>query len=45
LQSKVAVSAKGQLIPQIRQIAVNPGILGKDVSAFAENILKEHSSV
>ncbi|WP_018614988.1 hypothetical protein [Segetibacter koreensis] len=45
LQSKSAVSAKGQLIPQIRQIAVNPEIFGKDVSAFAENILKEHSAI
>lgn len=45
LQSKSAVSAKGQLIPQIKQIAVNPQIFGKDVSAFAENIIKEHSSV
>ncbi|WP_018612540.1 hypothetical protein [Segetibacter koreensis] len=43
LQSKSAVSAKGQLIPQIRLIALNPEIFGKDVSAFAENILREHS--
>lgn len=44
LQSKSAGSAKGQLIPQIKQIAGNPQIFGKDVSAFAENILQEHSS-
>jgi hypothetical protein len=43
LQSKSAASAKGQLIPQIKQISVNPEIFGKDVSAFAESILKEHS--
>ncbi|WP_245542614.1 hypothetical protein [Segetibacter koreensis] len=45
LLSKSAVSAKGQLIPQIRQIALNPEMFGKEVSAFAENVLKEHSAV
>jgi hypothetical protein len=45
LQSKSAVSAKGQLIPQIRQIALHPETFGKEVSAFAESILKEHSPI
>lgn len=43
LQAKNAGSAKGQLLPQIRQIANNPDVFGSAVSLFAENILKEHS--
>ncbi len=34
--------AKGQLKPQLKQIANNPALFGNDVSAFAENILIEH---
>jgi hypothetical protein len=34
--------AKGQLKPQLKQIVINPSIFGKEVSAFAENILKDH---
>lgn len=43
LQSKNAGGAKGQLMPQIKQIALNPQIFGADVSAFAENILGDSS--
>jgi hypothetical protein len=42
LSGKSNEGAKGQLKPQIKQIAFNPSIFGKDVSAFAQNILKEH---
>ena len=45
LQSKSAGNAKGQLIPQIRQIALNPEIFGPHVSAFAQSILTLHSPV
>lgn len=43
LYGKNTTGAKGQLMPQIEQIAGNPEIFGTDVSAFAENILKEHA--
>lgn len=33
--------AKGQLKPQLKQIINNPLIFGKDIAAFAENILKD----
>lgn len=42
LSGKNNEGVKGQLKPQLKQIAVNPSIFGKDVSAFAEKILKEH---
>ena len=34
--------AKGQLKPQLKQIVSNPLIFGKDISAFAEKILKDY---
>jgi hypothetical protein len=34
--------AKGQLKPQIKQIVANPLIFGKDITSFAENILKDY---
>jgi len=34
--------AKGQLKPQLKQIVNNPFIFGKDISAFAEKILKDY---
>ena len=34
--------ARGQLKPQIKQIVANPLIFGKDIAAFAENILKDY---
>lgn len=42
LSGKNNEGAKGQLKPQLKQIAYNPTLFGNDVSAFAENILKEH---
>jgi hypothetical protein len=42
LQGKNNGGAKGQLKPQLKQIVLNPSIFGKDVSAFAENILKKY---
>jgi hypothetical protein len=41
LAGKNNEGAKGQLKPQLKQIAGNPEVFGKAVSAFAENILKE----
>lgn len=43
LSGKNNTSAKGQLMPQIEQIAGNPEVFGADVSAFAGNILEEHA--
>ena len=34
--------AKGQLKPQLKQIVINPSIFGEEVSAFAENIIRDH---
>ena len=34
--------ARGQLKPQLKQIVANPAIFGKEVSAFAEKILKDY---
>jgi hypothetical protein len=34
--------AKGQLKPQLKQIATNPEVFGEPVSAFAEDILKQY---
>ena len=42
LQGKNNDAAKGQLKPQLKQVATNPGLFGKSVSDFAENILKSH---
>lgn len=43
LSGKNNTSAKGQLMPQIEQIAGNPEIFGAHVSAFAGNILEENT--
>jgi hypothetical protein len=43
LSGKNNTGAKGQLLPQIEQIAANPEIFGADVSAFAGNILEEYT--
>ncbi len=43
LTGKNNTSAKGQLLPQIEQIADNPEIFGEDVAAFAGNILEKHA--
>ena len=40
LSGKNSEGAKGQLKPQLRQIASNPLIFGKDVAAFADDILE-----
>jgi len=42
LSGKNNEGAKGQLKPQLKQIANNPALFGNDVSAFAESLLKEH---
>jgi hypothetical protein len=42
LAGKNNEGAKGQLKPQLKQIAANPSVFGKAVSAFTENILREH---
>jgi hypothetical protein len=42
LAGKNNEGAKGQLKPQLKQIALNPEVFGKPVSAFAENILKQY---
>ncbi len=34
--------AKGQLKPQLKQIVSNPSIFGKEISAFAEKLLKDY---
>jgi hypothetical protein len=34
--------ARGQLKPQLKQIVANPSIFGKEVSVFAEKILKDY---
>jgi hypothetical protein len=34
--------AKGQLKPQLKQIVGNPSIFGKEISAFAEKLLKDY---
>lgn len=39
----MTTSAKGQLMPQIKQIALTREVFGANVSVFAENILKGHS--
>jgi hypothetical protein len=40
LSAKNNEGPKGQLKPQLKQIAVNPAIFGADVSAFAADILQ-----
>lgn len=45
LKNKNTGSARGQLIPQIKQIAANPQIFGNDVSKFADRILNEYSDL
>lgn len=42
VQSKSNEGAKGQLKPQLKQIANNPEIFGKEVSTFAERIIETH---
>lgn len=42
LQGKNNDGAKGQLKPQLKQVAANSQVFGKNVSLFAENILKSY---
>ena len=42
LHGKNNDATKGQLKPQLKQIAANPQIFGKAVSSFAENIIRDH---
>lgn len=44
LSGKNNGNAKGQLKPVFIQIVKNPAIFGADVSAFAENVLKDNST-
>ena len=42
LSGKNNDGAKGQLKPQLKQIVSNPLIFGKEISAFAEKLLKDY---
>lgn len=42
LSGKNNEGVKGQLKPQLKQIALNASVFGKEVSAFAENVLNKY---